>query len=512
MIDPVSALGSVSFALAILGLLANTASGLYDRVLKARECEERLYSMRLQLLSGDSQLRTWRWTWSGVTPFPDEVYIQFWGGRRKFDDVCGMLESIAALYQEISSILRNPQRKTMSLKTIDVKEWLAANDIADERQLILSRATAKPRGSESVARRIAFAFYEDAVLQEKIERFRSQIQMLVDFTQRHFRLLRAQNPSLEVTHGELEDTIGLRAFIDRVSNTGIKLHNLQRVYDDSILWALELKPPQDGYESPINMWKEIEAMHIDFLVRGSATAGHGHRAVERVRLFAGPESTAIHDSREVDDRLGDTVAQIGSLLRNTAETGEGFGGSFTILEKPSSLSRPIRIMLNEGLYSSIKRKSFELERANLMYSLAHWCIALWNTPWSSRLCTCGIRCVTVPDSAVSHTFKPSSEGFHRPPACHSAANSNKRRYLLGVALAELVLARPISICDTKELTYAIDGQSLSWKALMYRLRKEVGRNPAVTAISYCLDPDSVAAEPLLEPQHFNEYCKNILKP
>ena len=169
-------------------------------------------------------------------------------------------------------------------------------------------------------------------------------------------------------------------------------------------------------------------------------------------------------------------------------------------------------MLADGVFAGPDRKSFDVERANLAYGLGHWTTLLWNTPWLSKLCSCGIRCTRLPDSGVRYAYKwPNRD--HWQPTCHSTELEKEKLLLLGVTLAELTLASPIGVrIEDHDAKFLVEGNWIALRELLTILRRKAGRDTIAKAVQYCLDPDSTSSKDQFRPEHMEEYCEKILLP
>lgn len=246
-------------------------------------------------------------------------------------------------------------------------------------------------------------------------------------------------------------------------------------------------------------------MYIDFIVR--VRDRDVQKMASRVRFFV-EEQLALGngDLPFIAQRVDEVV-----LDHEQPDYDSEYDRFFSLLERPSKRSRPLRKMLTEGLFSGECRENFDVERADLIYGLGYWMVLLWNTPWSCDICTCGIRCAYMTNACTRHSF--SYPRRHWRPECHSSELAENRFVLLGVALAEIALGLPISVILQQEGTsYRVGEELLSRKRLLAMLRERFGRNTITKAVSYCLDPDPAYLGYSLRPDHFEKYCQNIVLP
>lgn len=502
MFEPLSALAVLGSATGTMGFLVSTISKVDEKVQDIRECEKRLRSFYWQLQEVHLQLTAWRWIWIGKKAFPHETYVHFWG-IEGLEDVQSRVDDIIELSNEIRDLLCQPVigKSGQSLPRSELSDWhcLIGTDLAD-----VPSWRHLPHGKVNLVRKIGFTLFRNTILLEKIGRLKSHTEGLRDFSQRTFRLRQQSDPNLNVTPSELHCISGLKDFVDRISTFGSLLYN-SRLPSLRLEWAIELGPPEAGYA--LDLWSEVDRMYIDFFVRD--TAVEVQTKASRVRMFV--EDQSAHKNGYVPfivQRVNDVVLSHGCRKDHSE-----YDQYFDFLKKPSKRSRSFKKKLAEGIFDRTSRKSFEMERAELVYGPGHWMILLWNTPWSRDLCTCGIRCTELETTYTRHSFVPYTKRSHWHEGCHALALAHNRSELLGIALAEVALALPISGLPKQEDTcYLVGGEPASRKQLLGMLRERFGRNTITKAISYCLDPHSCNLGETLRPDHLEQYCQNIVLP
>ena len=505
MFEPLSALAVLGFATGALGFMASTISEVDEKVQVIRGWEKRLQSFTWQLEDVCLKLKVWHWIWVGKEAFPHETYVHFWGVKG-LEDIQSRVNGITELSNEIKNLIYQPLNSEIeqSLSRSELRDWhrILDHDIAG---LPSSRHAAHKKAS--LVRKIGFALFRNTILTEKISRLESHVVGLRDFTQYTFRLEQKTDPDKKVTSEELRRISELKLFFDRMSMFGSLLYD-GRLLSSRLEWAIELGPPEAGHT--LDLWSEVDTMYIDFIVRD--TARQVQTKASRVR-FCVEEQMA--DTADTNGYLQLLIRRINDLVlsQGRRENRSEYDRFFRLLEEPSRRSRPLRKMLTENIFSGSHRKSFEVERADLVYGLGHWMVLLWNTPWSCGLCTCGIRCTHLADSCTRHSFLPYPNRTHWLPKCHPPTLAENRFRLLGVALAEIALAQPISvILEQEDTSYLIGEKIVSRKRLLGMLRERFGQKTITKAVSYCLDPDSSSLGDSLRPDHLEQYCQNITFP
>ena len=340
------------------------------------------------------------------------------------------------------------------------------------------------------------------MLLEKVTRLKSHIEGLRDFTQSTFRLEQRGDPNKEVTAAELRHISDTKSFIDRISHFGSLIYNGPR-YSNRPGWAIELASPEPGHT--LDSWSEVDTdtHYIDFMVRNAAPDVQPYAT--RLRLYAKDHlAHRIVFPAPITQRVDEILLDHQKLERHSE-----YDQFFSLLERPSRRSRPLRQMLAESTFSGSHRKAFEAERADLVYGLGHWMVLLWNTPWSTHLCTCRIHCICLADACMRHSFRPRPPRLFHFGVCHHPTFAGDRLRLLGVALAEIALAFPIEVIEQEDIQFRVGEETASRKRLLGMLRQKFGRNTIAKVVSYCLDLDLDDFRNLLHPAHFD---RNIVLP
>ncbi|CAF9938382.1 hypothetical protein IMSHALPRED_000776 [Imshaugia aleurites] len=451
MFEPLSALAVLGFAMGALGFMVSTISEVDEKVQVIREWEKRLQSFNWQLEDVYMKLKVWQLIWVGKKAFPHETYVHFWGVKG-LEHIQSRVNGITELSNEIKNLIYQPvnSETEQSLPRSELRDWhrILDHDIAG-----LPSSRHAPHRKASLVRKIGFALFRNTILTEKISRLDSHVVGLRDFTQYTFRLEQKTDPDKKVTSEELRRISELKLFFDRMSMFGSLLYD-GRLLSSRLEWAIELGPPEAGHT--LDLWSEVDTMYIDFIVRD--TALQVQTKASRVR-FCVEEQMA--DTADTNGYLPLIIRRINELVlsQGRRENHSEYDRFFRLLEEPSRRSRPLRKMLTENIFSGSHRKSFEVERADLVYGLEN------------------------------------------------------RFRLLGVALTEIALAQPISvILEQEDTSYLIGEKIVGRKRLLGMLRERFGQKTITKAVSYCLDPDASSLGDPLRPDHLEQYCQNITFP
>ena len=499
MFDPLSALACIGFATGTLSFLVNTLSRIDERIDEIKECGSRLLAYKLQLEEGRHKIDTWLRAWRGRHAFDDEVYRFFWGSPA-FEEIQIRIQEIAKLSKQIDVLLRNPS----GLEKAHSIEWdqLLGRSSVENGDSVFSECPSKP----SLFQAVSFSLFQNAALQEKIGRFKDQVQGLESVSRSAFRQEQDSDSNAEVSRSELLNLSRAKAFIDGLSSFASSIYISQMSTSQTTQWALELGPPE--IEEVSKPWEEPDIIYIDFLVR--STFYDGLPRARRFRVIM-PEEYA-----QIMNTSASTFRKICEILSDDSEVklDTGPDQKLSLLEEPKSRSRPFRKMLTGNIFMSATRKSFDIERADLAYGMAHWCVLMWKTSWSSNMCTCGIRCIRLVNSGTRHAFNHETGKPHWDPPCHPTRLASEKLLLLGVALAEVGLAKPISVkvqVDGQP-QFRLESDVVTRKQLVDLLRKQFGRDNICKAVRYCLDYEIHKPQGDFRPETFEAYRQNILVP
>ena len=500
MFDPLSALSCIGFAIGVVGFLATTLSKLDEGFDKVRECREILLHLSLQLEDGHLQLKAWRSIWISEPKYEDQLYVYLWG-QEGFDDVQTRLRSLLDLSIRIRTLLRWPasNERENNLSPAERLEW---HKFLGQEVFETSDRSGLNDQKLNLLRRIGFSLFGNAALQDKIGRFNSQVQGLDDFSMRMFRLLQSGDPNTRVSPKEVRELAGLKLFIDRASIFGSSVYESSR-WIPGVDATLEISPPEE--DQALHLWNEVDDLHLDLLIILNAAP---KRKAGRFRITQ--RSTAQTPRDEVLELLKEACLLV--LDGITVNINPTRGISLAELECPSSRSRPFRKMLIDGVLTSKVGKSFDMERADLIYGLAHWFIHFWNTPWVVYMCSCNIRQVHFPESRTRHSLAAGPATVTCHSGCRPIQMADQRLTLLGKTLAEAALAVPIGLeFEGGELKFRIDTARKSREDLLADLANRHGRTNITKAIRYCLDPAHADPKRFL-PEHMEPFCQNILQP
>ena len=508
MFGPLSALAVSGFITGTLGFIVSTISRLDEKTQEIRECESRLKSFSRQLDDSYLQLKVWHSIWVGSQAFPRETYVYFWGSE-ELEEIEARVNSITELSSQITNVLYRPNndKPTIYLPRSTIEDW---HLLLDEEVAQLPSQRAMDHKKASLVRRIGFAFFSNTMLLEKVNRLKSHIEGLRDFTQWTFRLKHRCEPYEQVTSAELRRIADMKFFVGAISNFGNLLYK-HRSNPYRSEWAVELAPPGPGHT--LDLWSELDTdtLYIDFIVRDAAPDVQSKPI--RLRLHVKDHRHLNHYSARLGSFALPVMQRVDEIVLDDQklECHSEYDQFLSLSESPNGRSLPLRQMLAENTFSESHRKDLDVERADLVYGLGHWMVLLMDTSWSCNLCTCRIRSICLADACICHSFLPDSDPAHNP-GCHHPTFAGDPLRLLGVTLAEVALALPIDMFEQEDLNFLVGGEAASRKGLLGMLRAKFGQNNITKAVSYCLDPELAELATSLHAGRLDKYCQNIVLP
>lgn len=495
MLEPLSTLTFVGFAIGALGFLVNSVSRIDERLDEMRECKSRLRSFELELRAGYLRLRAWHLLWFGKKAFAEDTYISFWG-IQGFEEIQMTIKQIEELSVQIRGLLKAPS----TLHETETHEW---NQFFRDDSFESPALSTLDERKHRILSKIRFTLFENTALQEKVGRFKSHISDLETASRLFLRLNQNKDLNAEITSEEILNMSKVEAFISNLSMFACSLYEHQSK-ERKIRWALELSPPED--EQTLDPLQIVEATHLDFFVRNALQSPV---RAERFRVYLPEELVQIQQRPVlVFDEIYRLITNQRCSLETQSET------LLDLLKEPRSQSRSFRKMLTSGIFYGARGKSFDIERAELAYGLAYWLILLWNTPWSLGLCSCGIRGTYLLQSGTRHAFKTRMNRVHWDPPCYQDERMvDHRLLLLGTTLAEIALMETLSISyDKSEIVqFKLQEQLIEKTKLIHTLRKKCGRDNITKAVRYCLDFDNEPGKDL-RPENIEDFRQNILLP
>ncbi|KAL1616897.1 hypothetical protein SLS54_008101 [Diplodia seriata] len=144
------------------------------------------------------------------------------------------------------------------------------------------------------------------------------------------------------------------------------------------------------------------------------------------------------------------MSDVASILPTAVMAGNPSDKNFLRLDPAEKRSKPFNKVFQSGLlaHDKILYKAWTRERLDLMLGFANWMIMLWDTPWTSQPCTCGIRFEQLNHSIRRYTL--SREQLH---ACQEQADAEYKLLKFGTS-------EGLGLTRTLQLLSSIEGDIL----------------------------------------------------
>lgn len=487
--EPIAALGAISFIFASLNFLLTTASNLRKRYLEFKEAERRFEFFKYQLLACQSSLQVWDRHWI-IPDATRSTYETLWGSDS------GGAREIYSMRSHIKAILRFQRARSGSLSPHDVKLWIEYVKKAGHTTYNIGEATLK---------RICLALYRHDELQEKFARLRTAIQDLEGHSNRRWVLKHGGGTSHTPTREERDRLRMLLSSRTLLS----EWYDSLRALPDAGKWALELRLPHRT-NSDSDVWAIVEEAMVEFVIKFEPTMDdmcerHGRVGISQTTANAGDPLLP-----SVTDALLDTIYNEDghdTFLRwNDYLFVIRWIGSPTIEWSPSLQDRFSEL----GGLTSQGHQEFQFNRVRVTRTVSVWALFLWGTAWLHRICSCGIHNLQIGSDRKCPAVAPNED-----QPCHQSVPSPAVMLLLGRLLAELGLAKIIHLdFDHGQPQFLVGSDSLKDYELLARLQdKRLRLPPSYTeAIRFCIDHGSRLEREELDIDIINQYTRLILEP
>lgn len=415
-----------------------------------------------------------------------------------------------------------------------------------------------------VAYRIAFALFKNQTLGERLGRLKQGIANISELSSKQFDRLQGESTTNEPNYDKLDEAVRLKDCVDQLTSFAKALFEQHKLSQNNQTWALELRFPDSC--SNLKDWDSISSIDLDFAVSIKNDQKWVNKRV-RIRYTRGmldQPGIAMDVIKEISVVINEMIAGmsrgasepaiIGNGETHTPEAGPvqdlvvGDGGSrlqereqtqevqqarmqhvegdstenLRAKERDKSLrlfpastrkTFPFRKLFEDGFFEREDvYKAWEPDRARLTLGLVNWTILLWNTPWTTEPCCCGIRFEQVPQSAI-HTFKT---GEHKD-CSHEAWKLQH----LGLVLAELIMASPLRVVpEPPGFKYqqcirhadTTKWENISREGILETVRKRSGSETISNAVKFCLDTRSQLARGDFQPQFMLQFIQRIFNP
>lgn len=340
----------------------------------------------------------------------------------------------------------------------------------------------------------------------------------------------------EITTEELKRSHELQRFTKNLGIFGREVEKVQQRVGDAGQWSLLLRPPDQHGNA--EEWRAPWPIKIEF----SLSLGHEtrHPASSLVQVRHNKNKAP----KDCVEKLAKAVSQLELRRRERSRPSSPDGA-----RAAPRRSLPLRSIFDHGLLNDkVAYKKWEPERARLALEYVNWVLLLWNTPWTMNPCSCALRFEEHREG--NQTVRRHILSGHCDEKCPNLIDPRYRLVFVGITLAELVIARPLTCTVVLPSSGVRDGtastsmdggligvlsaaesdkipklelklfentpNAITWQHtdsdhICKRVHMATGCQAYAEAVRYCLE-DSLYDSAALRPDYLHDYVSNILRP
>jgi hypothetical protein len=477
--------GNVGFTAGMLSLVVGTLDKTVSAFEAAWTCRSRLQVFKWRLRVCQTKMQSWEGLW---VDFDNERLF----GTAGAGEIQSLLQGVKAAHQDVIVALYSTDWFEDDQESLE--RWQTIVSGHDSIRPLSQRAL-DPHLEPSFFARVAMALWRNTSLEAKVKSLEHQIDALLHLS----RIIYGKN-LLQHEDRELPRRSEVETALEQRRRREIRIKRLWQAIDHAYdafsldeRWAILLSPLEVDDHSFLAKHAEFS---VDFV---QSTEAKIVKDASAIRFHADYNLDIDQDEMALTTDLETTVS-----LSNTIEKDLQFAAS-----------------LNDDMDL---RRSFEtlaaVEWAGVAHQFATWSTLLCNSNWMSHLCTCGVRSALVGGTERIATFSRLHSDAVSTPCQRSSAPP---RISLGIALAEIILVRPLYIDESEAtlggLGYVTICQDLQ-TAVSARLSQDelLGMIKAKNhsywlAVRYCLARDkNTTPSRFCSAQEVDAFVQNIVWP
>ncbi|RBA22421.1 hypothetical protein FPRO05_00768 [Fusarium proliferatum] len=483
--DPVTVIGIIGLTTGLLSFVASTVENIDKRIKDYQQCRSRLIHHRHEVELTQCYYRVWLRIWcDGDKLYPEDTYKYFWG-ESGYAAICERLDIVRDCSLEVQSLLHislTEQGFDSSLLNGSINKWKPTTSTG--------RTTSGGEGHVDWRKKICFAIYENTRLKNAVEQLKDSVQHLSSYSAAIFWELQDQTNLTKEPDSELIEQLSiLKRRVEDWSEFMEKVFLKQANGEAS--WAVTLRLP-DGRGSPKSLISDSD-IKVDFVVE---------RKVLKTHTFVSEDAVWYPEAPNTWEYCSPSTVSSGAP------------GDYDLVPELEYRPVPFRHILERVSQSCIQQhdqslRATRLERCRGALGLANWAVLLWNTSWSSNICTCSIRATFGADDNCRFTLHW-KDNIHISPQCVMTVKQTRKYYLLGVALAELAIGVPLKYDDVAK---AVNGGPKSEQFTM--LQRSVERqtcNEYRKAVEYCFKMARNSTTNIFRPEQLQRHTSQVIKP
>jgi hypothetical protein len=490
-------LGAIGFTLSQISFLLITVPELARKGETYLDCKRRVDEHLTNLRAAECRYDNWERVWQR---FDTAACSLLWANQ--YEIIQATRQRIRALSQQIDerieSMFNRCDEPGYRQRIQAFVQTLRAND---------PDSGGRRRREKTLKRfeKIIFALSSDRTLGDEIDRLATDIRNIADISQHAFSQRTGVTQPSSVTLEETERLYQLLSILSPLTKRARNLFEARRAgppLQSNISWAVELVE-HDRYNN-IKKWKHWDPINVSFAF---------HVRPWRWIYLCVEHSRDIHAGEDGPEVSPETNWQ--QIICGNADPPAEM--TRRVLVSPRRVCRTFGSLFREGL---LKRedvsRSWQPDRANLILSLTNWILLLWDTQWTTNLCSFQLSSVCDENNVELNMLDVDSQ--HRS-FCHHPNNKLRN---FGILLAELITATSIRQVAQLEEHLPIqyhkwdqgrdDWERISQTRLLQMVYRESNDSRDMSdVVEYCIDPAN-ARTPPFEAGYILEYITKIYEP
>ncbi len=368
---------------------------------------------------------------------------------------------------------------------------------------------AVPEEHDEFHRSLGYALWKKDIMEGWLSRMSNNLESIERVCDEELRARSARQIDASAGEDKIREFARVETSITQLSGLANELHQKCAAVTNTHGWALGFPVPSKGRE--VANWDLLPKLDIELRF----SAQHlGATKDFQLRVPYYKDLPLTHASGE----------SVQTLVQDCINLGEGpprfdqnssdpkcklQDGTITRTRPLRTLFRVENALFRRGQGKGWKR--WRLDRRDIVKGLLHWNILLWETAWTTHLCSSGIQIEKdlFSGDTVTQVFTR-SEHF-------DCEHSRLCLRNLGIVLAEIILAKPIRSDPDDKIKEHRKWQDNSWMSIMRsdihdEILTQTGSEHLSRAIQFCMEDDLCLATGEYRPGYIYRCIEKIWKP
>ena len=511
-------LTAISLCVGLLGFISTTILSTIEKsrltIDTLREHEARLNAHRLIVRECDLRLRSWYKIWEARESEASVKRAQDLWGSDGVEHIRLIEHTIGETGKQIQSLLQTaaPLQERGMWNTIFC--WVKNGIVSAVPQ---EMGVDMKNQARKLCNQVSLALYRNSALKEPVANLKTLVASL-ELTARDL-VLEKHGCSSIGTSPERDILLGITRTKRRHRQVSDTLQMAYEALNDdqhnqAKKWALVCKHYQS--EKSFHLESPTDQLPMEFL-RLHDTFTHGQKA------------RMVDEAISLD--LPHATLSFSELLRRRDRELQHFAPTFILRHSFKRLSEIVAMVSHDALESDdmldiplLKvcfARATEMLRLKAALDISSSATLFWDTAWIDQLCTCSTRYAVREGRKEDICVVVSSASPHDGSSCNEREFLDNPDLLLGLALAELAISRPVCLRrDTRgDAVYHVhtgesEGSSteiVTASALLRHVGDATGSKLYTDAVEYCLIVAQGLRKFESEVEVSEEYQRNVVK-